>query len=183
LGEEEHFEVDVSEIVEPDMAELEKLGEPVNLQPEMVAEEAAAAGSAGVAAVRVAMGQRGVTESGGPNRGVPYQRYVQYFGRAIPPSPWCAFFASWCCAQGGWRPRWANPGAVASVRQWGQAQGRFVSAPQHGDLFGLDSRHMGLVAGADPRAHQIWTVEGNYENKVTSRTINYAGAGLWFLRI
>jgi hypothetical protein len=182
MGEIEEFHVDVSEIVEPDMAGVAKLGEPVDLDavPEL---EGLEAESVGGAAVRIAMGQRGVAESGGANGGVPYQRYVQYFGRSIPPSPWCAFFVSWCCAQGGWRPRWTNPGAVASVRQWGQAQGQLVSVPQHGDLFGLGSEHMGLVAGANPGAHQIWTVEGNYSGRVASRTINYAGAGLWFLRI
>lgn len=183
MSEGEGFEVDVSEIVEPDMAELEQLGELVDLDEEAVAAEAAAAGSIGAAAVQVAMGQRGVTESGGPNRGIPYERYVQYFGRGIPPSPWCAFFVSWCFAQAGWRPGWTNPGAVASVHQWGQSQGRLVSVPQHGDIFGVGSQHMGLVAGANPQSHQIWTVEGNYGDRVTSRTIAYASAGLWFLRV
>jgi hypothetical protein len=137
----------------------------------------------GQAAVVVARGQIGVRESGGTNRGVPYERYVRYFGRGLPPSPWCAFFVSWCFAQSGFRPPWSNPGYVPSINSWARAQGKLVSTPAHGDLFGFGGQHTGFVAGANPSQGKIYTCEGNYSDKVGSRLIVYASAGLWFARI
>jgi len=189
------YEIDQSEIVEPGPAVLE-LGEPVDLDSvevpglepgpgpeELEAFQALAAESIGSAAVRVAMGQRGVAESGGQNCGVPHERYVKYFGQNLPPSAWCAYFVSWCFAQAGWKPQWRNPGAVASIREWASANGHMVSQPQHGDLFGLGNEHIGFVAGANPQTRQIWTVEGNWSDRCGSRLVNYANAGLWFARI
>src|SRR3954447_25715315 len=91
--------------------------------------EAAAHGAAAVAEART---QVGVRESGGEDRGVPYQRYVQYFGSSIPPSPWCAFFVSWCFAVTHSPPPWSNRGYVPSVYSWAQAHGALVSTPAHG---------------------------------------------------
>jgi hypothetical protein len=179
----------LQEIPEPDPAafalpgreispeELPALEEPDGAR--RLVTEAAAAGDA---AVRIARGQSDVHESGGPNGGLPHERYVQYFGRNLPPLPWCAFFVSWCFAQAGYRPPWRNPGYVGSVHEWAAGHGRLVQQPAHGDMFGFGDSHMGLVVGANPGAGQIYTIEGNYGDRVASRLLNYRGTGIWFAR-
>lgn len=187
------FELDPSEIPEPDPAAFELPGEEIAVE-DLPAEEPpeapegeremllAPASAAGAAAVRIARGQAGVHESGGANAGVPHDRYVRYFGAGLPPLPWCAFFVSWCFAQAGYRPPWRNPGYVGSVLEWARNHGRVVSVPAHGDMFGFGVTHMGLVVGANPTHGQIYTIEGNYSDRVGSRLINYRGTGIWFAR-
>jgi hypothetical protein len=164
---------------------VRNLGEEIDLPAAEDLEElqASAAGAHGPAAVAIARGQLGVQESGGANRGVPYERYVKYFGSGLPPSRWCAFFVSWCFAQSGFRPPWPNPGYVPSIHSWAQANGKLVSAPAHGDLFGVGGEHIGFVAGANTAQKQIFTCEGNYSDKVGSRLVSYASGGFWFARI
>jgi hypothetical protein len=41
---------------------------------------------------------------------------------------------------------------------------------------------MGFVVGADPTHELIYTCEGNWENRVLCRQLNYAGGGVWFAR-
>jgi hypothetical protein len=136
----------------------------------------------GPAVVQVARGQLGVCESG-DNGGVPLQRYVHAFWPSSGPQPWCAFFVSWCYLQAtGHKPPWQNPGLVASVEAWMQANGRLVSAPVHGDVFGVGGEHMGLVVGADPGKRQIWTVEGNTSSGCVRGNLR-PWSGLWFGRL
>lgn len=142
----------------------------------------AARSAIGHQAVLIARGQAGVAESGAANCGVPHKRYTRYFGSNLPCLPWCAFFVSWSFAQAGRRPPWRNPGYVGSFHEWARANGRLVSRPAHGDIFGLkDMSHTGLVAGANPGKGQIFTIEGNYSNRVGSRLMSTGG--LWFARL
>lgn len=140
-------------------------------------------------AVRTALTQRGVVESGGEDGGIPFQRYVRWF---LPNQsarlPWCAFFVSWCIdtSAAGNRNRrvpWPNPGYVGSIYQWAKSNSRLVTIPVHGDLFGFGDNHIGLVAGANNKTGTIWTIEGNYSDRVTQRSINYRATRLWFARL
>ncbi|MFI9815639.1 C40 family peptidase [Saccharothrix variisporea] len=118
----------------------------------------------GLRMVQIAESQRGVRESGGEDRGVPWERYVRPFG--VGPAPWCAFFVSWCYWQTTTqRPPWSNPGYVPSVYAWAQAAGRLTRAPQRGDMFGTGGAHMGLVS-ARLRDGQILSIEGNWGDAV-----------------
>jgi hypothetical protein len=187
------YEVNIKEIRPPDPAIYDLTVEEVedaalpdtpDDQDRLMEELAASVQSlVGDAAVRIARGQNGVAESGGEDCGTPHTRYVRYFGASLPPLPWCAFFVSWSFAQAGERPPWRNPGYVGSVYEWAKSNGRLVTTPAHGDMFGLGNHHMGLVAGANPGARQIYTVEGNYSDRVGSRLMNYASEGAWFARL
>ena len=138
---------------------------------------------AGSATVQRARTQVNICE----NTGIPLSRYVRHFVPNSGPQPWCAFFVSWCldtCEIGNNNSRvpWDNPGYVPSVHQWAQSANRLVDVPVHGDMFGLGGQHMGFVVGANPATGTIWTVEGNYGDCVTQRTVNYNSAGFWFAR-
>lgn len=139
----------------------------------------------GPAAVRQALTQRGVRETGGAQRGIPLTRYVRYFIPGSGPLPWCAFFVSWCfdtTGDGNHKVAWGNAGYVGSIRDWAGRESRLVTVPRHGDIFGIGTQHTGLVAGANPDKGVIWTIEGNYGDAVAQRTITYRSAGLWFAR-
>lgn len=127
--------------------------------------------------VQIGLSQRGVTESGGENRGVPFERYVRPFGYR-DPIPWCACFVSWCYWQTtGARPPWSNPAYVGSVYNWASGHNALTSQPSYGDMFGLGDRHMGMVV-ARKRNGVFVTIEGNWANKVLSQERPISGA--WF---
>lgn len=136
------------------------------------------AGSAvGQRMVQIALSQRGVAESGGANRGIPFDRYVKPFG-FTSPVPWCACFVSWCYLQTtAKRPPWQNPAYVGSIYNWARSAGQLTSDPKQGDMFGVSDRHMGMVA-ARLRNGRILTIEGNWGDRVLSREL--AMSGLWF---
>jgi hypothetical protein len=136
------------------------------------------AGSAvGQRMAQIAISQRGVAESGGSNRGVPFERYVKPFGLTTPV-PWCACFVSWCYLQTtASKPPWQNPAYVGSVYNWARAKGRLTRDPSQGDMFGISDQHMGLVA-ARLRNGRILTIEGNWGDRVLSRELPISG--LWF---
>jgi hypothetical protein len=93
---------------------------------------------------------------------------------------------SWCFDTTGdqnHRMPWNNPGYVGSIHSWAAGTGRLVSMPQHGDIFGIGTEHTGLVVGANPASHLIWTIEGNYNNGVGQRNIDYSSNQLWFARM
>ncbi len=123
-----------------------------------------------------------VCESAG-NTGVPYTRYVKWFGAGLPPSPWCAFFVSWCwdnATDRNHRTPWSNPGYVPSVREWARAHGKTVSRPRQGDVFGIDGAHMGWVLRTEGSA--IMTIEGNTSSGCVA-SHRRSPSGLWFARI
>jgi hypothetical protein len=141
----------------------------------------------GDAMVRLGMDQRrqNVAESPlGSNAGVPLERYTRWFSPGSGPQPWCAYFVSWCldrASDSNRRVPWTYPGAVQSIHQWASGAGRLVRRPLHGDIFGLGSEHCGLVAGASADGATIWTVEGNYDDRVSS--VSRRSANLWFARL
>lgn len=123
----------------------------------------------------------GVCETG-YNGGLPHRRYVQWFGN-YPPSPWCAYFVSWCWDNATDRNRrtpWDNPGWVLSVQGWARQHGKLVSQPQTGDLFGVGGDHIGWVWSAS--GGEIVTVEGNTSSGCV-RSNRRPTPGLWFARI
>jgi hypothetical protein len=136
------------------------------------------AGSAvGQRMVQIAVSQRGVAESGGEDRGVPFNRYVKPFGYSTP-IPWCACFVSWCYWQtAGVKPQWANPAYVGSVYNWAKTRGQLVTNPSQGDMFGLGDDHMGMVV-ARLRNGRFVTIEGNWGDRVLSQERPISGA--WF---
>ncbi len=143
---------------------------------------------AGHRTVQRAYTQRGVVESGGPNRGVPLQRYVRHFWRESAPQPWCAFFVSWCLdtsvvGNRNKRVPWSNPGYVGSVYEWARNNRRLVQTPAHGDMFGSGDTHMGLVVGANPKTGTFFTIEGNHGDRVAQVGRNYRRSGFWFARL
>lgn len=140
--------------------------------------------SHGHRAVKQALTQRGVRESGGEDGGVPHQRYVRYFLPNAGRLPWCAYFVSWCFDTTGDRNHrmpWSNAGYVGSIHDWARANGQVVKVPQHGDIFGVGTQHTGLVAGSDPQRRIVWTIEGNYGDAVSQRNLGFGG--LWFARM
>lgn len=116
------------------------------------------------------------------NTGLPYKRYVRWFG-SYAPSPWCAFFVSWCWDNATDRNRrvpWDNPGWVPSIHSWASQHVKLVDRPQTGDLFGVEGEHIGWVWSAGNGA--ITTIEGNTSSGCV-RSNQRPLAGLWFARI
>lgn len=153
------------------------LGDPVAIEmlDEILAEQSAVEGGSphGHSAVALARGEMGTRDG---------SKYQQYFGYG--DVAWCALFVSWAVDMTGNRDHkvlWGNPAWVESVHAWAQRERRLVSKPEHGDIFGLGGQHTGMVAGADPSGSTIYTIEGNYSDSVTARTMS-AGS-LWFARL
>jgi hypothetical protein len=157
--------------------------------------EASAAGGTplGAAAVVQARTQLGVAETG-KNCGVPHERYVKWIaGPGAPCAPWCAYFVGWSFDTSGagnhdHRAPWGNSGYVPWIHGWAQSNGKLVQTPAHGDVFFLnptspDHSHMGLVAGADPASHHIYTCEGNWGGRVLGQTRDYRAGDIRFARI
>jgi hypothetical protein len=125
--------------------------------------------------------RRGVCEEG-KNGGIPFERYVQWFGSHLGPSPWCAFFVSWCWDMATDRNRrtpWENPGYVPSIHAWASSHGKLVGQPEPGDLFGDGGDHIGWVL--TPGRSTFTTIEGNTPRCVES--LERSVSGLWFARI
>lgn len=158
---------------------------PADIEPAVAAERDTMAAH-GDRAVRQAMGERAVVESGGEDGGIPLRRYVRYFLPNSGPLPWCAFFVSWAFDTTGDRNHrmpWENPGYVGSIQAWARARGRLVSVPQRGDIFGFGDDHCGLVVGVNASRGTFTTIEGNYGDRVTQRSLAYRAGGVWFARM
>lgn len=126
--------------------------------------------------------RQGVCEEPG-NRGAPHSRYVQWFNAGLGPSPWCAFFVSWCWDNATDQNRqtpWANPGLVESVRGWARSEGKLVETPRQGDLFGVGGNHIGWVLHIEGTS--IVTIEGNTSSGCVASNRRPL-RGLWFARI
>lgn len=125
--------------------------------------------------------RRGVCEQG-VNGGIPLTRYVRWFGGNLPPSPWCAYFVSWCwdnATDRNHKTPWVNPGYVPSIHEWASAHRKLVRRPTPGDLFGVRGDHIGWVLTSSGSA--ITTIEGNASGCV--RSYRRSASGLWFARI
>lgn len=128
----------------------------------------------GLRALATAEQQIGVREEPkGSNSGPDVDRFTG--GRA---EPWCAHFVSWCVEQQGKSP-FGHRAAVASLRDWGKRNGKYVPAgqaePQPGDIFTMARHdkagklvggHTGFVARYDRTGNAVETVEGNTSDRV-----------------
>lgn len=151
--------------------------------------------NAGHAAVVRARSQLGVSESPlGSNCGIPHERYVKWMaGRGTPCVPWCAYFVGWAfdtstSGNKDGRAPWGESGYVPWIYSWASRSGKLVRSPAHGDVFFLNpthptNSHMGLVAGANPANKRIYTVEGNWGNRVLAQLRNYAAGSYAFARL
>lgn len=103
---------------------------------------------------------------------------VREYQRGKGGNYWCAHFVSWCVNQAGSSP-FGHTGSVATLRSWGQNNGRYTPAaqahPQPGDIFTKQRRdkqgrvvggHTGFVLDYDPSSRRMRTVEGNSGDKV-----------------
>lgn len=103
---------------------------------------------------------------------------VREYQRGSGGNYWCAHFVSWCVNQAGSSP-FGHTGSVATLRKWGQNNGRYTPVsqahPQPGDIF-TKSRtdkqgrvvggHTGFVLDYDPKGRRMRTVEGNSQDRV-----------------
>jgi hypothetical protein len=129
---------------------------------------AAPAGSV-VSAAESQVGQ--AEQPPGSNDGPAIAGYRTAVAGAQPGEPWCAYFASWACAQAGVPLGDAGTGlgSVSAISSWAQRTGRFVppgTTPQPGDLMLFGDRHVGIVEAVNPDG-SLTTVEGNYANAVS----------------
>jgi hypothetical protein len=128
----------------------------------------------GLAALAVALAERGHGELGGNNVGPDVDRYRRVASPSGRTDPWCAWFASWCLEEGCKRIGYPCP-----VERSGSARvlwlrcceaGARVATPLPGDV-GLVKRpgghHIFFVWEAVPPALVYLTIEGNHAPTVT----------------
>jgi hypothetical protein len=141
------------------------------------------AGTAGQRALAAAQAEVGVAEQPpGSNDGPRIAEYrAATAGGAV--GPWCAYFTSWCAAQGGAPLGEVGQGfgSVDALYGWAQRTGRAIPAgpgvsPSPGDLIVWGGRHIGIVESVDPDG-SIHTIEGNSSNAVSRRTYGPDGGG------
>jgi hypothetical protein len=141
------------------------------------------AGTAGQRALAAAQAEVGVAEQPpGSNDGPRIAEYrAATAGSAV--GPWCAYFTSWCAAQGGAPLGEVGQGfgSVDALYGWAQRTGRAMPAgpgvtPSAGDLIVWGGRHIGIVESVDPDG-SIHTIEGNSSNAVSRRTYGPDGGG------
>ena len=177
---------------EQDQQAVDAIGDPTGPQGND-REQILGSSGVGVHAMMRAKGELGVGEP------EAYRKYVHYFGVGGQPL-WCCYFLSWCfdtCAvcekdkQVPWA-RYDSIGYTGSVYQWARAVGKLVAGPQTGDIYGrADQNHIGMVVGANPAGTEIYTINGNWGNRVAYAswhkrgnvwTTGGASVGLWFGR-
>jgi hypothetical protein len=146
-------------------------------------------GGPGARIVVAAESQVGQSEQPpGSNESPAIAEYRAATGGAVAGAPWCAYFASWAARQAG-EPIGAagqGLGSVSEIWSWAQSAGRAVAngtgvAPRPGDLIVFGSEHVGIVKGVLPDG-RIETIEGNFENKVSSN-IRSAGEATGYVRM
>jgi hypothetical protein len=126
----------------------------------------------GLAAVRAAETQLGVTEQPpGSNDGPAIAMYRSAVQGAYAGAPWCAYFVSWAARQAG-APLGSDGqglGSVAEIAQWARQTGRYTTTPAPGELILFGDAHVGIVKSVNPNG-TLTTIEGNYANSVQEVT-------------
>jgi len=124
----------------------------------------------------------------GSNESPAIAEYRSATAGAVPGAPWCAYFASWAARQAGdpIGPQGQGLGSVSEIWSWAQSSGRAIPngpgvVPQPGDLIVFGGEHVGIVKGVLPNG-QIQTIEGNFENKV-STNIRSAGEATGYVNM
>lgn len=125
--------------------------------------------------LEAARSQLGVREVGGPNRGIPFDRYALI---GEDPLPWCGRFVRWCFINGG-TPLPGQKYSLASVqkmREELQKRGALLpgeAAPEPGDLIFLRNRgasdtgpgtHVGIVESVTQKT--VCSIDGNWGDAV-----------------
>ncbi len=129
--------------------------------------------------VKVALSQVGYHEgsgssdlSGSSSSSGNYTEYGKWFGQQ---GSWCAIFVSWCASQAGVPSSVIQKNAIAGGTScnFGEKKYSFgLRTPQPGDIVYVQNDsdsaadHVGLVTSVDD--NYIYTVEGNYSNKVSA---------------
>ncbi len=108
-------------------------------------------------ALRAAVTQIGVMETGGNNRGVPLERYIRS-NQGSGPEPWCGDFIAWCYRQAGSKNVARAWAAVRLLR--GSLGMKVTTNPQPGDIIVYDFDHTGLFE-KDLGNGTILAIEGN----------------------
>lgn len=111
-------------------------------------------------------------------------KYGEWYG--MNGEPWCGMFVSWCANQAGLLAASGNNNGIipkyASVSlgmEWYKNKLRFGKKgeykPHYGDILFLKTgaSHTAIVAGYDEGNNKIYTIEGNFSNKV-SKVWRYA---------
>jgi hypothetical protein len=111
-----------------------------------------------------AIGEIGVHESGGPNRGPEVDEYLRTVGLepALGSFPWCAAFVFWCFTRASADLKVPNPcPKTAGVQRMAdKAAASRVQKPTVGAVFlKRDCSHCGFVVAVGPGT--VVTVEGN----------------------
>lgn len=104
-------------------------------------------------------------------------KYGEWYG--MNGQPWCAMFVSWCAKQAGLLvssgnnngiiPKYAS---VAMGMEWYKNNNRFGKkgeyTPKYGDILFLKTgaSHTAIVVGYDEENNKIYTIEGNFSDKV-----------------
>lgn len=117
------------------------------------------------AALRVAIGEIGVTESpAGSNSGPRVNQYLASAGLG-PGYPWCMAFVNWCYRQVGVDITHPHEASVGFFEAWARSNGYLVTAPLRGDIicyrFDADDwpDHVGIVERV--YAGSVDAIEGN----------------------
>lgn len=132
--------------------------------------------NSGSAIVDTAMKYLGYNESNGS-----YLKFTQ--GRV---EAWCADFVTYVVKEtlGSDTPAGFGSAAVSSLRDWGKANGRYISISQWSQVKPGDimiqkengASHTGIVTKVDPDG-TIHTIEGNTSNMVAERTYKPGSSG------
>lgn len=104
-------------------------------------------------------------------------KYGEWYG--MNGQAWCAMFVSWCAYQSGLLVSAENENGIipkyASVywgMEWYKDENRFANKgeykPKHGDILFLKTgaSHTAIVVGYDEDNNKIYTIEGNFSDKV-----------------
>lgn len=122
--------------------------------------------------VNIALGECGTTE-----KYDNITKYGEWFG--LNGEPWCAIFVSWCANQAGLLATTNNSNgiipkysSVSKGMEWYRNNNRFGLKgnylPKFGDILFLKTgtSHTAIVVGYDESNNKLYTIEGNFSNKV-----------------